>query len=141
MTRKLRHLSNLKFEVTPSQYIFEHFYCKSWSVLSIFLVKLAWWWKNKTIVVGRLLWHHFVIVLWQAERRRRLGLPPEEPSAPKPSNVVEEKKVLACLQYNISVSHLMIKKCIENLKFLYSEFIACSARYKSRANEGVLALS
>ena len=136
MTRKLRHLSNLKFEVTP-QYIFEHFYCKTWGVHSIFLVKLAWVWKNKIIVVS----HHFVIVFWQAERRRRLGLPHEEPSAPKPSNVVEEKKVLACLQYNISVSHLMIKKCIENLKFLYSEFIACSARYKSRANEGVLALS
>jgi hypothetical protein len=34
----------------------------------------------------------------QAERRRKLGLLPEDPSIVKPSApVVEEKKVLACL--------------------------------------------
>jgi hypothetical protein len=37
----------------------------------------------------------------QAERRRKLGLPPEDPSAVKPSApIVEEKKVLVCLDKN-----------------------------------------
>lgn len=32
-------------------------------------------------------------IIFQAERRRKLGLPPEEPSAPKPASSVPEKKV------------------------------------------------
>lgn len=39
----------------------------------------------------------------QAERRRKLGLPPEDPSAVKPSApVVEEKKVLACMDKELA---------------------------------------
>ncbi|EXC01459.1 UBX domain-containing protein 1 [Morus notabilis] len=51
----------------------------------------------------------------KAERRRRLGLPPEEPSAPKPSApVVEEKKSILPVRPATKVEQM--RECLRSLK-------------------------
>jgi len=47
-----------------------------------------------------------IFVYFQAERRRKLGLPPEEPAAPKPASPVAEKKVQ--LELNVLILHFII---------------------------------
>ncbi|XP_054806509.1 uncharacterized protein LOC129309135 isoform X2 [Prosopis cineraria] len=50
----------------------------------------------------------------KAERRRRLGLPPEEPSAPQPANVVEEKK--SSLPVRPATKAEQMRECLRSLK-------------------------
>ncbi|KAF7836995.1 UBX domain-containing protein 1 [Senna tora] len=50
----------------------------------------------------------------KAERRRRLGLPPEEPSASKPSTVVEEKK--STLPVRPATKSEQMRECLRSLK-------------------------
>ncbi|XP_004504346.1 uncharacterized protein [Cicer arietinum] len=55
----------------------------------------------------------------KAERRRKLGLPPEEPSAPKPSAVVEEKK--SFLPIRPATKTEQMRECLRSLKQNHKE--------------------
>ncbi|XP_027346267.1 chromatin assembly factor 1 subunit A-B [Abrus precatorius] len=55
----------------------------------------------------------------KAERRRRLGLPPEEPSAAKPSPVVEEKK--GFLPVRPATKAEQMRECLRSLKQNHKE--------------------
>lgn len=55
----------------------------------------------------------------KAERRRKLGLPPEEPSAAKPSTVVEEKK--SFLPVRPATKADQMRECLRSLKQNHKE--------------------
>ncbi|RDX70829.1 UBX domain-containing protein 1, partial [Mucuna pruriens] len=55
----------------------------------------------------------------KAERRRRLGLPPEEPSAAKPSPVVEEKKSFVPVRPATKAEQM--RECLRSLKQNHKE--------------------
>ncbi|TKY59989.1 UBX domain-containing protein 1-A [Spatholobus suberectus] len=55
----------------------------------------------------------------KAERRRRLGLPPEEPSAAKPSPIVEEKKSFVPVRPATKAEQM--RECLRSLKQNHKE--------------------